>query len=58
MFKKVQFNLTKIKYIGKSIGRNVCINIDILDRNLKIDKRIKVGDVVELEKEIGSFSID
>lgn len=55
MFKKVQFNLTKIKYIGKSIGRNVCINIDILDRNLKIDKRIKVGDVVELEKEIGSF---
>ena len=58
MFKKVQFNLTKIKYIGKSIGRNVCINIDILDKNLKIDKRIKVGDVVEFEKEIGSFSID
>lgn len=46
MFKKVQFNLTKIKYIGKS-SRNVCINIDILDKNLKIDK---TWDVVSLKR--------
>jgi hypothetical protein len=58
MFKKVQFKLTKIKYTGKSIGDNIRVNIEILDKNLQIDKRIKVGSTVEFMEEIGIFPVD
>lgn len=58
MFKKIQFKLIKIKYIGKSIGNNVRVNIEILDRNLQIDKRIKVGNTADFMEEIGIFPTD
>ena len=58
MFKKIQFKLTKIKYAGKSIGDNIRVNIEMLDKNLQVDKRIKVGKMVELAEEIGSFPTD
>lgn len=58
MLKKIQFKLTKIKYSGKSIGDDIRVNIEILDKTLQIDKRIKVGSTVELDKEIGSFPTD
>lgn len=58
MFKKIQFKLIKIKYTGKSIGDNIRVNIEILDKTLQIDKRIKVGSTVEFLKEIGSFPTD
>ncbi len=58
MLKKIQFKLTKIKYAGKSVGDNIRINIEILDKTLQIDKRIKVGQTIELAEEIGSFPTD
>jgi len=58
MFKKIQFKLTKIKYAGKSIGDNIRVNIEILDKILQVDKRIKAGSTVELVKEIGNFPTD
>jgi hypothetical protein len=58
MLKKIQFKLTKIKYSGKSIGDDIRVNIEILDKSLQIDKRIKIGSTVELDKEIGSFPSD
>lgn len=58
MFKKVQFKLIKIKYTGKSIGGNILVNIEILDKTLQIDKRIKVGSTVEFMEEIGIFPTD
>ena len=58
MFKKVQFKLTKIKYTGKSIGDNILVNIEILDKTLQIDKRIKVGSTVEFMEEIAIFPTD
>ncbi len=58
MLKKIQFKLTKIKYAGKSIGDNIRVNIEILDKALQIDKRIKVGQTIELAEEIGNFPTD
>lgn len=58
MFKKIQFKLTKIKYTGKSIGNNIRLNIEILDKTLQIDKRIKIGSTIDFEKEIGNFPTD
>ena len=55
MFKKIQFKLTKIKYSGKSIGEDIRANIQILDKSLQIDERIKIGSTVEFNKEIGDF---
>jgi len=58
MFKKIQFKLVKIKYFGKSIGDNIRVNIEILDKTLQIDKRIKIGTTSELMEEIGIFPTD
>jgi hypothetical protein len=58
MLKKIQFKLKKIKYSGKSIGDDIRVNIEILDKTLQVDKRIKVGSTVESDKEIGSFPTD
>lgn len=58
MLKKIQFKFTKIKYTGKSIGNNIRVNIEILDRNLQIDKRIKVGNTADFMEEIGIFPTD
>lgn len=58
MLKKIQFKLTRIKYTGKSIGDNIRVNIEMLDKTLQIDKRIKVGSTVEFVEEIGNFPTD
>ncbi|MBA4320007.1 MAG: hypothetical protein C0412_16525 [Flavobacterium sp.] len=58
MLKKIQFKLIKIKYAGKSIGDNIRVNIEILDKTLQMDRRIKVGQTIELAEEIGSFPAD
>jgi hypothetical protein len=58
MLKKIQFKLTKIKYTGKSIGDNIRVNIEILDKTLQIDKRIRVGSTVQFIEEIGKFPTD
>lgn len=58
MLKKIRFNLIKIKYTGTSIGENIKLNIEMLDKNLQIDKRIKAGKSIELTEEIGNFPTD
>lgn len=58
MLKKIQFKLTKIKYTGKSIGDDICIDIMLLDKILRVDERIAIGETIEFDKEIGSFSTD
>jgi hypothetical protein len=58
MLKKIQFKLAKIKYTGKSIGDDIGLNIEMLDKTLQINKRIKVGNTVELAEEIGNFPTD
>lgn len=58
MVKSIQLKLLKIKYSGDSIGDDIRVEIDIAGQFLRIDKKIKVGATVEINKEIGKFETD
>jgi hypothetical protein len=58
MFKKIQLKLVKIKYSGKFIGNDIRIDIGVLDKASRVDKKIITGATVEFNKEIGSFLTD
>jgi len=58
MLKSIQLNLLKIKYSGDSIGDDIRVEIGALGKFLRIDKRIKIGTVVEINREIGRFETD
>ena len=58
MVKIVQLKLSKIKYSGDSIGRNIRVEIEVLGKFLRIDKRIKAGTTAEINREVGRFETD
>ena len=58
MLKFIQLKLAKIKYQGDSIGRDISIDIEVLGKFLHVDKRIKIGTVEEINREIGRFETD
>ncbi|MEK7624938.1 MAG: hypothetical protein AAB467_01150 [Patescibacteria group bacterium] len=58
MFKSIQIKLSKIKYSGDSIGRDIRVEIEMLGKFLRIDKRIRVGTIVEMGQEVGRFETD
>ncbi|KKT21020.1 MAG: hypothetical protein UW04_C0013G0004 [Parcubacteria group bacterium GW2011_GWB1_43_8] len=58
MLKFVQLKLSKIKYNGDSVGRDIRIEIDVFGKFLRIDKRIKTGTVAEMNQEVGRFETD
>ena len=58
MFKSVQLKLSKIKYLGDSIGDDIRVEIEVLGKFLRIDKRIKAGTSVEINREIDRFETD
>lgn len=58
MFKSIQLKLAKIKYRGDSIGDDIRVEIEILGKFLRIDKRIKVGASAEVNQEVGRFETD
>jgi len=58
MLKSTQLKLSKVKYGGNSIGRNIRIEIEILGKFLRVDKRIKAGTTVDINQEVGRFETD
>ena len=58
MLKKIKFKLIKIKYAGKSIGNDICIDIELLDKILRADKRMQTRKTAEFNQAIGDFSSD
>ncbi|MBU0999630.1 hypothetical protein KKG24_05030, partial [Patescibacteria group bacterium] len=58
MFKSVQLKLSKIKYGGDSIGRDIRVEVEILGKFLRVDKRIKAGTAAEINREVGRFETD
>ncbi|MBU2081834.1 hypothetical protein KKH14_00125 [Patescibacteria group bacterium] len=58
MAKSIQLKLSKIKYSGDSIGDDIRVEIEVLSKFLRIDKTIKVGTTVEINKDIGGFETD
>ncbi|MFZ2356945.1 MAG: hypothetical protein WAW67_03875 [Candidatus Omnitrophota bacterium] len=50
--------LSKIKYGGDSIGRDIRVEVEVLGKFLRVDKRIKAGTTVEINQEAGRFETD
>ncbi len=58
MLASLQLKLLKIGYSGDSIGRDIRVEIEVLDKSLRVDKRIKAGTTVEINREVGIFETD
>ena len=58
MLKFIQLKLLKIKYSGNSIGDDIRVEIQALGKFLRVDKIIKVGTTVEINREVGGFETD
>lgn len=58
MVKSIKLNLSNIKYSGDSIGDDIRVEIEILDKFSRIDKNIKAGTTVKINKELGKFETD
>ena len=55
MTKLIQLKFSKIKYSGDSIGDDIRLRIEVLNKFLSVDKRIKNGTTAEINREIGIF---
>lgn len=58
MLKFIQLKISKIKYKGDSIGDDIRVEVEALGKFLQIDKKIKAGATVEINKEIGNFETE
>lgn len=58
MTKIIQLKLLKIKYSGDSIGDDIRIEIEILDKFFSVNKIIKAGITKDIDQEIGRFITD
>lgn len=58
MTKSIQLKLLKIKYGGDSIGDDIRLEIEVLSKFLRIDKKIKVNTIAEINREVGRFETD
>src|SRR3989338_559151 len=58
MLKSIQLKLSKIKYSGDSVGRDIRAEIEILGKFLRVDKRVKAGTTVEINSDVGRFETD
>ena len=58
MLKKVFFKLNSIEYSGDSVGEDVRIEIQILDRHLTFKKRIKPKSILDVTEAVADFPTD
>lgn len=58
MDKLIKLKLSQIKYSGDSIGDDIRVEIEILDKFLRVDKTLKIGAAANIDKEIGNFETD
>lgn len=58
MLKLVSLKLSKIKYSGDSVGRDIRVETEILGQFSNTNKRIKAGTIVEINKEVARFETD
>lgn len=58
MAKHIRLKISRIKYTGDSIGRDIRVEIEVLGKFLSVDKKIKAGTTVEINQEVGRFETD
>ncbi len=56
--KTIQLKVTKIKYRGDSVGDDVVIQVNCLDSNLDLKKKIKNKSEVKIDAVVGQFVTD
>ena len=58
MLKAIIVKLVNARYSGNAIGDDIRIELEILGKPLRIDRKIKAGTSVALGQDIGSFETD
>jgi len=58
MLKISNLKLKRVVYTGKSIGRDVRIEIGILGKSFNLERRIKVGENNEIDQILGALEFD
>jgi len=58
MTKQIQLKLSKIKYTGDSVGDDIRIEIEALDKFMESNKELKRGTERELDEIVGTFFTD
>lgn len=58
MTKHIQLKISRIKYTGDSIGDDIRVEIEVLSKFLRIDKKIKAGAAVDVNRDVGRFASD
>src|SRR3989338_7303553 len=58
MTKLIRLQVAKIKYTGDSVGDDIRIEVESLDKFVGLNKRLKRGSDVALNAEIGQFFAD
>lgn len=58
MTKHIRLKLSRIKYTGDSIGDDIRVEIEVLGKFLRIDKRMKTGTTAVMNREVGRFETD
>jgi hypothetical protein len=52
---KIGLKLKRISYAGKSVGRDIRVEVEVQDKMLRIQKRINHGTVAEFDDVVGVF---
>ncbi|MFH1188006.1 MAG: hypothetical protein V1688_04080, partial [bacterium] len=58
MLKQIQLKISKIKYTGDSVGDDMRIEIEALDKFLGSNKELKCGSERKLDEIVGTFFAD
>ncbi len=58
MLKKIELKFSKLRYTGKSIGNDIRVNIEMLDKSVFFKKRMKVNKMILPELVVGEFPTD
>jgi|GEM_PF-6584933 len=58
MKKIIVLKLVRVEYTGKSIGNDIRLEVDIFDRTIRFDSKVKRGDSIRPDLELGRIKID
>ena len=58
MLKNIELKLVQIRYSGDSIGDDIRVEVEVLGKFLRVDKRVKVKTTVQVNQLVGIFETD
>lgn len=58
MLKQIQLKISKIKYSGDSVGDDIRIEVECLDKFIGLNKKVKCGSEKDINEIVGTFFAD